>query len=445
MPTTDFREPVVRASGDGLLDTTLEVREAATTIAGRAAVAYTYEGTMPGPTLRLRPGDRVRIRLVNRLGEPTNLHFHGLHVPPTGSADNPFIEVQPGEAFQYDFALPRDHPAGTFWYHPHVHGRVADQVFRGLVGAIIVEGDLDQVPAVAAAAERLLILKDTTLDAQGRVPPPNMMDLMAGREGALVTVNGALGSRLELRPGEVQRWRFVNTSNARYYLLRLAGHRLLQIAGDGGPLPAPVSLETLLLPPAKRAEVLVQAAAPGSYGLAALPYDRGAMMGMMGGGGASAEVRLLELVVRGDQVAGQLANTLPRVEDLSGDPVAARRQLVLSEAMGGPGGMVFMIDGRAFDHERVDIRSRLGTTEEWTVRNDADMDHSFHLHTNPFRVVATNGQAIAFRGWEDTVNIRAGESVTLRIRFADFPGRTVYHCHILEHEDLGMMGVVEVT
>jgi FtsP/CotA-like multicopper oxidase with cupredoxin domain len=450
-----FKEPVVRASSGGLLETTLEARLTATTVAGRPATTLTYEGTVPGPTLRVRPGDRVRVKLVNRLDEPTNLHFHGLHVPPTGNADNPFLHAMPGETLQYEFAVPADHPAGTFWYHPHIHGSVADQVFKGLVGAIVIEGDLDRVPAIAAASERLLILKDTTLDAAGRVPAPTMMERMHGREGALLTINGLLGPSLELRPGEVQRWRLINASNARYYRLRLDGHRLHQIAGDFGPLPATLAIDELLLPPAKRADVLVQAGSAGSYKLATLAYDRGGGHEMIGGhdmmgmdshdhsaGDVPAEGSLLELVVRGDPISAALPERLLPVEDANSDAVAARRQFVLSEAM-GPGGMVPMINGRVFDETRLDTRVRLGTTEEWTVSNDGEMDHAFHLHTNPFRVVAVNGQAAPFRGWEDTVNVRRGESVTLRVRFRDFAGKTVYHCHILEHEDLGMMGTVE--
>jgi FtsP/CotA-like multicopper oxidase with cupredoxin domain len=448
-----FPEPPVRRSAGGLLETTLEARVVRTRLAGRDATTAAFEGTVPGPTLRVRPGDQLRIRLVNRLDEPTNLHFHGLHVPPTGNGDNPFVHVMPGESLDYELKVPADHPAGTFWYHPHLHGRSADQVFAGLVGAIVVEGDLDRVPEIAAARERLLVLTDTTLDGGGRVPPATMMDAMDGREGELVTVNGTSLPTIALRPGEVQRWRILNAGGARFYRLGLAGHRLHRVALDGGPLAAPVAVDDLLLPPGKRAEVLVQAGPAGSYALRSLPYDRGGMGmgmggGMMGGGRASAssgaEVPLLRAIVRGEPVAADLPARLVDAPDAAADVVAARRELTLSEAM-GPGGMRFLIDGRAFDPDRVDVRARLGTTEEWTIRNATHMDHPFHLHVNPFQVVARDGRPVRPPGWEDTTNLPAGASVTVRIRFKDFRGKSVFHCHILEHEDRGMMGVVEVA
>jgi FtsP/CotA-like multicopper oxidase with cupredoxin domain len=424
-----------------------------TVLAGREATTAAFESTVPGPTLRVRPGDLLRVRLVNRLDEPTNLHFHGLHVPPTGRGDNPFVHVMPGESFDYELRLPADHPAGTYWYHPHLHGRSAHQVFAGLVGAVVVAGDLDRVPEVAAARERLLVLADTTLDRAGRVPAATMMDAMDGREGELVTVNGASRPTIEMRPGEVQRWRILNAGGARFHRLGLAGHRLHQVALDGGPLAAPVAVDELLLPPGKRAEVLVQAGPAGSYALRALPYDRGGMGmgmggGMMGGGRAQAssgaEVQLLTVAVRGEPVAAELPRALIALPDPAGAAVAARRELTFSETM-GPGGMRFLIDGRTFDPDRVDLRVRLGTTEEWTIRNATHMDHPFHVHVNPFQVVARDGRPVSPLGWEDTTNVPAGGSVTLRIPFKDFAGKTVYHCHILDHEDRGMMGVVEVA
>lgn len=446
-----FTEPPVRASKGGVLETVLEARMGPTRIAGRSVTTRTFEGTVPGPTLRVRRGDRMRVALVNHMDEPTNLHFHGLHVSPSGNSDNSFLHAMPGEKLDLVLDIPTDHPAGTFWYHPHLHGSVASQVFGGLAGAIVVEGDLDQVPEVAAARERLLVFSDITLDGAGRIPAAGMMDAMNGREGELVLVNGLFRPRLTLRPGETERWRLVNAGGARYYRLRLSGHSLLQIATDGGALSEPVSVDELLLPPGRRAEVLIQAGLAGSYELTSLPYDRGSMgMGMGGRRGSAAAgvpVALVTIVVQGDPASGVLPRTLAPlvpVPSAAGEVIAARREIVLSESM-GPGGMRFMIDGKLFAHDRVDTRVRLGTTEDWTIRNATDMDHPFHLHTNPFQVVALNGQPVRPVGWEDTVNVPASRSVTLRVRFRDFAGKTMYHCHILDHEDRGMMGVVEMT
>ncbi len=446
---TSFGEPPVRASANGTLATDLEARLAPVTFGGHVLTTQTFEGTIPGPTLRVRPGDRVQLRLVNRLGEPTNLHFHGLHITPTGSGDNPFVHVAPNESFQYDFTIPADHPPGTYWYHPHLHGRVAGQVYGGLVGAIVVEGPIDRQPEIAAAHERLMVLKDSGGDAGGIIPGATMMDAMNGREGPIVTVNGALRPRLALRPGALERWRIVNAGNARYYRLAAPGLSLLQIATDAGPLTAPAPIGEVLLPPGKRVELLVSAPGPGTYSLMSRHYDRGEMTMMMGGGMAHhaspsrADIPLVDITAAGESVAMAPPATLTGAVASPDGPVAQRRTLELGETM-VPGGARFMIDGKEFSPDRVDIHATLGTTEEWTIRNGTDMDHPFHLHVHPFQVVAIDGAPVAPAGWEDTVNVRKGQSVTLRIPFRDLPGLTVFHCHILEHEDLGMMGIVSV-
>jgi FtsP/CotA-like multicopper oxidase with cupredoxin domain len=188
-----FREPRVMRSEGGSLEVTLEAGVAVHEVAGRKARTLGYNEGLPGPTLVLRPGDRLRVRLVNRLDEPTNLHVHGLHVSPKDSGDNAFVVVAPGESFDYDYLLPENHPAGVFWYHPHHHGMVADQVYGGLYGAILVE----DVQAPAVSRERLLVVSDITLDGSGAVVPPSPMEQVIGREGELVMVNGLVTPILE--------------------------------------------------------------------------------------------------------------------------------------------------------------------------------------------------------------------------------------------------------
>ena len=151
-----------------------------------------YNGGVPGPTLRLRPGDTVRLDLVNRLEEVTNLHVHGLHVSPEGNGDNIFLAVEPGQTQRYEHRMPDDHPPGVYWYHPHHHGNVADQIFGGLYGAIIVEDPADKIDV---ERERVLVISDTTLDPDGSLVTPSTMEQMMGREGELVLVNGAATAR----------------------------------------------------------------------------------------------------------------------------------------------------------------------------------------------------------------------------------------------------------
>src|SRR3954466_15709656 len=193
--------PEVRASQGGLLDTTLTARVMALPLAGQTATVSVYEGTFPGPTLRVRPGDTLRVNLVNTLDAlppalpqnspfqcspvtgpgqmpnspehamtcDTNLHVHGLHVSPEGNSDNIFLTVKAGESFQYEYQIPENHPGGLYWYHPHRHGTVTNQVFGGMAGPIIIEGDIDALPGIAGVPERLLVLQATQLAPDGTV------------------------------------------------------------------------------------------------------------------------------------------------------------------------------------------------------------------------------------------------------------------------------------
>ena len=193
--------PELRSSG-GVLAVELHAAPRTVTVGGDRVTMLGYADTVPGPTLRLRPGDRLAIRLRNGLDEPTNLHVHGLHVSPQGTGDNPFVVIEPGEDFDYSYQLPPDHPTGTYWYHPHLHGTVAAQVFGGLYGAIVVEED-DPVPV---ARERVLVVSDVSFDA-GNVAGVSQQEQMMGREGEVLLVNGQVAPVLEGRPGERERWR----------------------------------------------------------------------------------------------------------------------------------------------------------------------------------------------------------------------------------------------
>ncbi len=172
-PPAALTEPPTLTSAGGLLQVRLEA--AAGRIAGRPATALAYNGGLPGPTLRLQPGDRLQVQLTNRLTQPTNLHVHGLHVSPQGNGDNPFLRIDPGALFDYDYQLPDDHPPGVYWYHPHHHGTVADQIFGGLYGAIIVGDPESCTPSVPVTRERVLVISDISLSASGTIPTPSAM------------------------------------------------------------------------------------------------------------------------------------------------------------------------------------------------------------------------------------------------------------------------------
>ncbi len=430
-----WTEPPVIESRDGLLE--LDVRAALTnvTIAGVTVRMLTYNGSLPGPTLHLRPGDRMRVRLVNDLDEPTNLHTHGLLVSPDGAGDNPFLSIGPGETFDYDIQLPDDHPPGVFWYHPHRHGLVADQVFGGLHGAIVVDNE-----DWSAGTPRIAVVSDTTL-SQGGVAEASAMDRMQGRLGQTVLVNGNVAPRLTAPAGSSQRLLIINACVSRYLDLDLGGRSMTVRGFDSGAFVPPLARKRVLVPPGGRVD-LDAPVTDTATDLVARAYDIGGMGMMTGGGADPADATLLRLepgradgrVPSSTSLAAALS---PR--DLRAASVDRARTLTLAMVMGGSG-MRFVIDGRVFDAQRTDHEVERGAVEEWTLRNTSSMSHPFHLHTWPMQLIDTHDGPVDVR---DVVDVPAGEEVTVRIAFDRHAGRTVYHCHILDHEDLGMMGVVD--
>ena len=436
-------------SQDGLLELDLEASYRPVKLGNRQAYLLCYNGQVPAPCLEAKAGDTVRIHFANNLAEPTNLHYHGLHVTPSGNADNVFLSIDPNEKLTYEFTIPQNHPAGTFWYHPHRHGYVAEQLFAGLAGMFIVRGELDEIPEVKAAKEEIIILKDFALDDRGYLLPPDRHQVMMnGREGELLTVNGRANFPLSIASGGLLRLRLLNASPSRFYRLKLENHPFYLIATDGGAIANPVELSELLLTPGERAEVLIKGdSEPGQYRLLNLPYERGGM-GMMGGmmmeGQAANETQTLAtLSYKGSMAALPLPDKLLPVETLPESPVTKRLELSMKMGLGK---MAFTFNNKVYQPERIDTQVKLNTIEDWEIVNvETDgMEHPFHLHVNPFQVVSRNGKPEPYQAWKDTILVGSGETVRIRIPFRDFAGKTVYHCHILDHEDLGMMGNLEI-
>lgn len=441
-PVETFREPDGLRSADGRLDLELVAGLATATVAGREVRVLAYAGSLPGPTLFVRPGDRVTLRLRNDLDATTNLHTHGLVVSPEGNGDNVFTMIGPGESFDYDYRLGADHPPGVFWYHPHHHGTTAEQLFAGMYGAIVVEDD-DPVPV---SRERLLVVADIRFDASGAVTPATRRERMLGREGDVMLVNGVHGPTMVARPGDRERWRIVNACTSRYLRLRLDGQRMQLLGVDGARYAEPRELDEFVLLPGNRADVLVTMTEGGSV-LRTLPFDRGSM-GMMGSPlSATGGADLATLAVAGQAVAPpEPVPPAPAPRDLRTTEVTGRRTVTLAMGgMGMGGGMAFTIDGRPYDHERTDIEVASGAVEEWTIVNTSTMDHPFHLHVWPMQLVEVDGAPVDGVDVRDVVPAPAGGRVVVRIAFEGIAGRTVYHCHILDHEDQGMMGVIRVS
>ncbi len=456
-PVTVSDSPPVFTSQNGRLAVDLSAEPGRLNLGNQALTIWGYNGQSPGPRLEVKPGDRVQLTFTNRLPAPTNLHFHGLHIPPTGAADNVFRHIEPGETFTYDFEIPADHPATLAYYHPHLHGHVAQQIFAGLGGFIVVRGDLDDVlrDGGAALPEQFLFLKDfdpAGVENADRFAQPRHGVQMIGREGAIDTVNGAVQPNVAIAPQGWLRLRIVNAATSKFYNLRLENHPLYLIGTDGGTMAQPEAVDHLLLSPGERADVLIQGDRDrGSYSLINEPYQRtagGMGMGMMG--------RRFQT----NQTPTVLATLTYTNSDPNPDPFTLPAQLIpidslpkptqtrefrLNHGMSPGQGMAFLINGQPFRGDTVQTTVPIGTTEDWLIQNTDIMDHPFHLHTNRFQVIERNGQPLDSPRWKDTVLVPAGTSVRIRIPFRTYTGRTVYHCHILDHEELGMMGVIEMV
>lgn len=435
----NFFEPKALRSAGGTLQTRLTAAVRPVRIGSHTTTTLSYNGGIPGPTLFLRPGDLLQVTLDNQLNATTNLHVHGLHVSPEGKSDNVLLAIEPGTSFDYEYQLPPNHPPGVYWYHPHHHGTVAEQVFGGLYGAIIVE-DTDAIPVTR---ERVLVISDITVDATGQIPGASPMDRMMGREGTMVLVNGQAEPHMTSEGSARERWRVVNACASRYLKLRLDGQSMQLLGIDSGRFAQPQDVEEVVLTPGNRADLLVTMVA-GRAVLRTLPVDRGGT-GMMEGNTASSGADLLTLDVTNTATMSTPLSVpvqaTPR--DLRNEPVTGHRELTFAMGMGmGAGMMSFTIDGKPFDHTRVDTVVQAGAIEEWTLTNTSPMDHPVHVHVWPMQIIgpAQNDPP----QWQDVVNVPAFSSMTVRIPFEGFTGKTVYHCHILDHEDAGMMGVIEV-
>ena len=428
---TEFAEPTEMRAVDGVLRATLTAEEQAIDIAGQRITARVFNGMFVGPTLRLRPGEQLELELINRLTEPTNLHFHGLHVSPEGESDNIFRTVNPGETAQYVLEIPANHPTGTFWYHPHHHHLALEQVFGGMSGVIIIDGLREQLPPdLQGIDEHLFALKDFQLDENGAILLEDIPRMPTTR-----TVNGQINPSLTLGPGETQLWRLANVGAEIFYHLRLDGHPFHVVAEDGNPVWDVRQADALVLPPGKRFDVLVQGGDAGTYAFETIIYDQGNHV--------YPRVQLATLKVAGDaQPLAPLPATVAPDHDLDSAEIATTRDISFNDVDDDP---IFEIDGRQFDPDRIDVQVKRGTVEEWTIRNVTAEQHPFHLHVDDFQVVSVNGQPYNAANLQDIVVLPAGGEVVIRVPFMDYPGKFVFHCHILFHEDHGMMAVVNVV
>jgi FtsP/CotA-like multicopper oxidase with cupredoxin domain len=497
------------------------------TFNGTKARLRSFNGTIPGPMITVKPGDTLQVTVKNGLTpydsagwsgdhnvphelNTTNLHLHGLDIAPhlfepqgTGDPTAEMIAIRPGTNLAYTFQIPADHPPGFYWYHPHRHGSTAVQCVSGMAGGMIVRGDVDEVPEIKAAKDLPIVLQDIGLfpgqdDPEvwtynpkqnaywdtfgGRVvvngqPAPELTDgfTTGDYKRRFYLVNGEAyfeedhndaaptspsptqltpPTLATLQPGEVARFRLLNANSDNLMPIVVEGHELQLIALDGvnfpvpralpvTPIDAPYGQQQLLLAPANRAEFLLKASAtPGTYKIVQLAQTTQFL--------ASAAKVIGQIVVEGEPKDMALPDSLPtpaRYYPLI-EPAEIVRRRVLVFNTGFPPvmnlavGVDFTINNQLYDEQAIDATMDLDTAEEWylSVPGGQGVEgHPFHIHVNHFELISIGGIDLPAGTIQDTVWIPPGSQVVIRHKFKEWTGKAVYHCHILPHEDTGMM------
>ncbi len=436
-----FPEPPLRYSRNGLLDTTLRASISAVRINHRRVITMNYDHSFPGPALVLCDGDKLVIHLINDLPQPTNLHTHGLHVSPTGNHDNIFLRLKPGHRFTYEYRIPWDNSPGSYWYHPHLHMYVERQIFAGLAGPIVVEGGLDQLPALRKFPQRWIFLMSTQVK-NGRTVP---VDKSVASKTPIY-VNGALNPTLKIRPGQIQRWRIFNANSDRIVVLRLAGQPFQVLAQDGDPLGRVLTVHKLLIGPGSRRDVLVRGGQVGKYTLKAIPFAQFPGGEKVKNGGPKPNQTVLTVRSSGRRAHDRFpTGALSHPIDLRGRHIDRRRTIVFSEMQTSPNNTNFLLNGQMFDPNRIDVTMKLGSIEQWTLVNTNTEWHTFHIHVNDFQVVSINGKRVPYIDYQDNVSLPPKSKIVVLMQPRDFTGKFVFHCHITFHEDHGMMATVQVV
>jgi FtsP/CotA-like multicopper oxidase with cupredoxin domain len=439
-------------------------------IGGKRVWGESYDGDFAGPTMHFVPGETVTLTLVNRLATATNLHFHGMHISPSSHADNPYISVPPGKTFTYHFTIPLDQPLGTFWYHDHdmcmgnegmaMSGSalsmpstpgcqdIESQIYNGLSGTIIVGDDRTLLPPrLRQIKTQTLAIKDIQITPSDHIVANTPSYSISSGNPTVRLVNGELRPVITMRPGQTELWRFANEGADIFYDLELPGYTFTIVGQDGYPVAKVTSAQLLTLPPAKRWDVLVTAPRrAGATWLETLPINNGPQ------GDTYPTVDLVRVRVAGTpepalpMPTGALPTAIPTLAHAA---IARERKVTLSE---NTAGTEMYINGKQFNPNKsvFSTPAILGTTEQWTVYNTSGEVHVFHTHTDHFQVMSVNGHPQPYTGEQDVVEVpykrhgRPGQ-VVIRIHFADFTGKIMFHCHIASHEDAGMMSFINVV
>ncbi len=410
---------------------------------GFSTSTFGVNGSFLGPSLRLMQGADVSINYSNQLSEETTMHGHGMHLPAIMDG-GPHQIIPAASSWSAQYTV--NQPASTNWYHPHVHGNTGEQVYKGLAGLIYVDDGSSQtlnLPRTYGVDDIPLVLQDRRFNTNGQLQYiETNQDITQGMKGDTHLVNGVIQPYHAITAGLV-RLRILNGANARVYRLALSNSQTFQlIASDNGLLAAPVTLPSIEISPGERAEIVVD------------------FSGLAGGTVELIDSNNSNIGLIQFQIAGTLSATtttvpasLASITPLGPLAAVVNRSFVLSMQGAGAGGTPqFYINSVTSDLNRTDFTMNLGDIEIWEVSNITNMTHNFHTHATYFQIIERNGSAATVgtheKGLKDTVLLKAGESVKLIIKMTDYTdatGHYMYHCHILEHEDRGMMGQFVVT
>ncbi len=392
-------------------------------------------GALLGPTVRVRRGDKIRINIHNQLAEATTLHWHGMRLP--AKADGgPHQMVEPGATWSPEWAI--DQQAATLWYHPHPHGVTERHVYKGLGGMLIIDDDEEgalALPREYGVDDIPVIVQDKTFSSSGALVETDRIGV--GMLGTTILVNGTAAPVLDVS-AEHTRLRLLNASSARSYNFGFSdGRTFTMIASDGGLLASPVPLTRIMLTPGERAEIIVAAAPGETVVLRSYPQELGVADFRAVDAGAQDTLDVLSL-----KAAATLTPSAPVPATLAAvkypDPALAgdMRMFMLGNNV---------INSKSMDMDRIDLEIKAGATESWAVLNAHNQPHNFHIHDVQFQILSLNEKAppAELAGWKDTVYAPPGVTIRLLMQFSRLSDPVVpymYHCHLLWHEDMGMMG-----
>jgi bilirubin oxidase len=422
---------------------------------GHSTPTFGINGAYLGPTVRVSVGDRVIMRVKNNLAEPTTLHWHGLHIPARCDG-GPHQVIESGEVWEPSFEIKQQ--ASLCWYHAHPNERTGEQVLRGLAGLFLIEDDESRalrLPSDYGVDDIPLVIQDRRFDTDGNFEYiTNIGDVELGYMGDVILVNGTIAPYLEL-PRRRTRLRILNGSNARIYNLgRNDGANLVVIGSDGSLLERPARMRRIRLGPGERIELLLDMEPERAVTLMSYPASVGPIMMMHAMGFNDATFPIIELRATGrlEPAAAQLPERLIDVPHWNPAQAACTRRFTLDMSTMSIGPMIgpamdgsMGINGRSMDIGRIDEQVPLGSIEIWEIQNRTPLTHPFHIHDVQFRVLDRNGAPPQphEQGLKDTVLVDPDSTVRVIAEFADFADPHhpyMYHCHILEHEDAGMMG-----